>query len=243
MRFNRYPVILAYHRVAPTPAPKTPTVTPETFERQVQFIARRYRVGTLRDIVREWLDTGRWPAGTIVITFDDGDDATYTCAWPVLRRARVPATVFMIADNVDHPHSLTRAQLAELTSGGVEIGSHTVRHAYLPSLTAERVTEELGASKALLSEWSGRAVETMSYPGGGFSVDVREAVRAAGYLAACTTNRILPQSANQPISQSPRVDRWALRRIKMTERSRPPWLIRAKLSGFYDSFRRLQPAC
>ena len=235
MRLNPYPVILAYHCVAPTPAPGTPTVTPEAFERQVQFLARRYRLLTLREAAREWLDKGQWPARTIVITFDDGDDTTDAHAWPILQRYRAPATVFMIAGNVDHPRSLTRAQLAELAAGGIEIGSHTVHHAYLPSLTMAQALLELQQSKTLLSDMSRSAVDTFSYPAGGFSAGIRQCVQQAGYLTACTTNRALNGSAA--------LDRWALRRIKMTERSVPPLLIRAKLSGYYDHFRKLQPCC
>ena len=244
VRFKSYPVILAYHRVAPTPDPGTPTVTPATFERQIAFVCRCARVLTLKSAVREWLNLGRWPERAAVITFDDGDGTTHAHAWPVLQRLHAPATVFMIAGNVDRPNSLTRAQLAELADGGIEIGSHTVHHAYLPSIPADRVADELRDSKRMLAEMSRSAVETLSYPAGGFSSDVRRAAQEAGYFAACTTNRALPpQSLNHLITQSPPLDRWALRRIKMTERTDSPWLIRAKLSGYYDNFRRLEPAC
>ena len=178
MRLNRYPVILAYHCVAPTPAPGTPTVTPAAFDRQIRFIARHAQVLTLREAVRAWLATGRWPRRSVAITFDDGDDTTYTHAWPILQHHHVPATVFMIAAHVGKPQSLSSTQLRELASGGIEIGSHTVHHAYLPSVSTARIRDELQSSKQALSDVIGAPVDTLSYPGGGFSP---EAARRAIY--------------------------------------------------------------
>ena len=60
---------------------------------------------------------------------------------------------------------------------------------------------------------------------------IQELARGLGYRGACTTNRGVSKSA---------LDLFGLRRIKMTEADRHPWLLRVKLSGFYDTFRALR---
>ena len=237
MRFRRYPVILAYHCVSSEQTTETPTVTPAVFEQQVRYVAQRYRLLTVSQAVREWLATGQWPSPTAVITFDDGEESVYLNAWPILRRFRVPATIFMIAGNVGRPGWLTSSQLQELARGGLEIGSHTLQHAYLPSISREQAREEIRTSKEQLTQAVQQRVETLSYPAGGFSADIQRLVQDAGYTAACTTNRLLTAHADGVI------DRWALRRIKMTQRSSHSFVLRAKCSGYYDSFHRLAPAC
>ena len=95
----------------------------------------------------------------------------------------------------------------------------------------ERLPEELVQSKQVIEERIGRPVTLLSYPVGGFTSQVQSAVQQAGYVAACTTNRASPR---------PGIDPYALRRIKVTERDGNPVLFWAKLSGYYDVFRRLR---
>ena len=86
-------------------------------------------------------------------------------------------------------------------------------------------------SKRVIEERIGRPVTLFSYPVGGFTPRVQSAVAQAGYLAACTTNRA---------STHPGIDPYALRRIKITERDGNVMLFWAKVSGYYDLFRRLK---
>ncbi|MBI2104150.1 MAG: polysaccharide deacetylase family protein [Candidatus Omnitrophica bacterium] len=224
--------ILAYHRVGPFRADHVPTVSAEAFERQLELLARfQYRVLPLEDLI-SCLDRGeRLPRRSVVITFDDGYAETHTVAWPLLKRFGYPAAVFVAPGEVGRAGFATWEQLAELARDGIAVGSHTMHHSYVPLLSAERLQEEFRQSKAVIESRIGRVVQCLSYPSGGFTPQAQAAARAAGYLAACTTNRSLPGAS---------LDRWALRRIKMTERDAQPLRLLAKVSGHYDCFRRLK---
>jgi peptidoglycan/xylan/chitin deacetylase (PgdA/CDA1 family) len=89
-------LVLAYHHVgAPGPMPPGLTMTPEQFEEQMAFVADSGLVIGLDGLLAE-LRQGRVPrGGRVLITFDDAALDTYTLAWPVLRRLKLPATLFV----------------------------------------------------------------------------------------------------------------------------------------------------
>lgn len=226
-----YPPILTYHRVHPNPAGDTPTLSPAAFDRQMALLARHWQPVPLATLAG-WLERqGGLPPRAVAVTFDDGTEDTATQALPILARYGVPATVFMITENIGRTGFLTRDQLLALRKGGVTIGSHTVRHAYLPSLAPDRMHQELIDSRRQLGDLLGRPPEFLSYPGGGYTPVIAHAAREAGYRAACTTNRGM---LRMPI------DPWALRRIT-AHPSATAWPGMALLcSGYYNAFRRLR---
>jgi peptidoglycan/xylan/chitin deacetylase (PgdA/CDA1 family) len=115
---------------------------------------------------------------------------------------------------------------------GTIIGSHTLHHSYLPHVQDDHLNEEVVESKQVIESRIGRAIHVISYPIGGFTARAQGVVKQAGYRAACTTNRRTFEDG---------IDRFALRRIKITERDGAALLFYAKLSGYYNMFRRLKP--
>lgn len=83
----------------------------------------------------------------------------------------------------------------ELVRAGMTIGSHTVSHPNLPSLTAAEASSELAESKGLLEQITGQPVRHLAYPGGpeaGRPIFTRETMalaRRAGYRSASTSLR------------------------------------------------------
>lgn len=225
-----YPPILSYHRVDPVLGTDTPTVSPAVFEQQMGILRRFWRPIPLADLML-WLEAREaLPARAVVVTFDDGTEDSFTRAFPILEKFQIPATVFMIAGNVGKPGSLSADQIGTMAQGGVTFGSHTVRHAYLPSVPIDEARQELQDSKRLL-ELLGLQIDFLSYPAGGFTAEIAGIARAAGYRAAFTTNR---GERRLP------VDRWAIRRVTMhAQRSfLGMWL---KSSGYYEINHRIRP--
>ena len=227
-----YTPVLGYHRIGQARHDHVPTVSPEAFERQLAFLARhRYRVLSVIELAERLQAGGSMPRHSAVITFDDGYEETSHIAWPLLKRFGFPAIVFVTPGEVGFPGFATWEQLAQMAREGMLIGNHTMHHRYVPSLKAGELITELVDSKRVIEQRIGRAVEIFSYPIGGFTRPAQEVIREAGYLAACTTNRAWSRWE---------IDLFALRRIKVTERDRSAWLFRAKLSGYYDLFRRIK---
>jgi len=227
--------ILTYHRVGEPRDDHVPTVTPETFERHLRFLQRhRFRVlelGELTEALAQGRAVGR---RTTVMTFDDGYEETFSIVAPLLRKFGFRATVFVAPTEIGSPGFMTWEQVSAVAQDGLQIGSHTMHHTCLPLVPPEQAVEELSESKRVLEQRLGQPVLWLSYPIGGFTPQIQEVARQVGYRACCTTNRGTSKTTR---------DLFALRRIKMTERDRHPLLLWAKLSGYYDLFRRLeQPA-
>jgi len=228
-----YPPILAYHRVGAFKADHVPTVSAQAFERQLAFLARRHMAVISLETLVQGLGEGCVPRRSTVITFDDGYEQVHRVAWPLLKRFGFPATVFVTPSEVGLPGFATWEQVAEMGSNGVTIGSHTMHHTYLPLVDAQRIATELSESKQAIERRIEQPVRCLSYPVGGYTPEAKEAARQAGYTVACTTNRGLARTRWA-------IDRFALRRIKITERDAHPMIFGMKVSGYYDLFRSLR---
>jgi peptidoglycan/xylan/chitin deacetylase (PgdA/CDA1 family) len=67
--------------------------------------------------------------GAVVITFDDGRVNQYHNAFPLLKKLGFPATFFPFTHAMDkNPRYFTWAQLQEMQSAGMSVGSHTSLH-------------------------------------------------------------------------------------------------------------------
>jgi len=100
-----------------------------------------------------FLGLGKKPQPIITISFDDGYESTYTKALPILERYDLPATVFVITDDVGKEGYMKLKQLMVLQETGWEIGSRTAPHLYLPSIHEANLHAELYLSKQTLEEW------------------------------------------------------------------------------------------
>lgn len=97
--------ILIYHRVNDDRDPYFGGVPVQVFRRQMEYIASRYRVLRLSDLVRH-LRAGSVPENAIAVTFDDGYRDNFEHALPVLRAAGVPATIFLATAAIDSRRQL-----------------------------------------------------------------------------------------------------------------------------------------
>jgi peptidoglycan/xylan/chitin deacetylase (PgdA/CDA1 family) len=149
------------------------------------------------------------PDGAVSLTFDDGFAALYEHMLPVVTRAKLPATVFLVAqtltpegravDWVDTPGSeppstLTFDQVLEMQDAGVDFQSHSWAHHDLTRLTRDECVRDLRESREFLSDLLGRQVTLLAYPFGRHDAGVRQAAAAAGYTHAFA----LPETAEEP---------------------------------------------
>ncbi|HRZ87066.1 MAG TPA: polysaccharide deacetylase family protein [bacterium] len=224
--------ILMYHSVGADSRLQTPVVSPAVFAKQIEFLQKNgFFVISLEEYVRSAGKATQLPYKCVVITFDDGYEDNYANAYPLLKAAGFPATVFIPSDYLGTPGYISSDQAKEMCANSIMIGSHSVSHAFLPSLVADAYFREVRESKDLLEKRLGSPVNLLCYPLGGYSAETAEAARKAGYIGACTTNR----SASVL-----NTDLFALNRIKLTERDQYDLLLWAKTSRIYNLFRGIR---
>jgi peptidoglycan/xylan/chitin deacetylase (PgdA/CDA1 family) len=182
--------ILMWHVVA-QPRPGTPYpelwVSPAQFQAQVAALrAAGFTAITMEELWRAWHGTGRLPSRPVVLSFDDGDISHLTHAAPVLADAGWPG-VLNLAVNHLGPKGLPRWAARRLLKDGWEIGSHTVDHPDLTTLSDEALADQLTRSRKLIRARLGVTPRFFCYPAGRNDDRVRVAVAQAGYAAATTT--------------------------------------------------------
>ena len=123
--------ILCYHRFGARAS--SLTVTPAAFEAQMAYLAKNgYAVLPLSRLPAMLEGREPIPRKAVVITIDDGYRSTFDVAFPVLRRYRFPATVFLYSDFVGAPDALSWLQMKEMSASGlVEVQPHSKTHTNL----------------------------------------------------------------------------------------------------------------
>ena len=220
-----------YHHVGSSTETSTLNVSPETFERQMEFLkVHHYNVVPLLDLFEMLRENKRIPMNTVAITFDDGNLDNFKLAFPVLKKMRLKATIFMITDNIGKEGWMAEEDLKILEASGISIGSHTVHHAFLPNLTKEEIRAELRDSRNKLEKILGHPVFLLSYPSGGFTRQAQAIAKDAGYQGAVTTNY-----------GRGHYDLFGLHRIKVTNEGRSLFRFWIKTSGFYHLGKKRLP--
>lgn len=105
-RSYRLPV-LTYHRIArpgatPHLSPSLVSATPEAFNEQVRFLARRFKILPM-EAVLDAQEHHRLAPRSLLLTFDDAYLDFAEHAWPALRRHGVAATLFVPTGYPDRP--------------------------------------------------------------------------------------------------------------------------------------------
>ena len=189
-------VILAYHSVGGASPYSQPVVM---FEEQMRILVERFTVVPLPALLGALRAGGRRLAA---ITFDDGFEDLYTCAFPVLRKLGLPFTAFLTTAFMERgrdafdwsPHyaglaPLTWEQVREMAAEGCHVGSHTHSHPRLADCASDEMLAELTQSKRILETRTGNPVSMLAYPFGqphDYDRRVTTAAAEAGYSAAFT---------------------------------------------------------
>lgn len=253
--------ILTYHHVNPVPDDMV-TVTPEHFERQLAFLSRKgYRTVFADEI-------GPWMAGntaleqrTVALTFDDGYRDNLQFAFPLLKKYRMKATIFLVTGWAALPgagrrkarvlshqecrNRTDRGKGADVSlnwdearrleaSGLIRFESHSHRHRKGLFADPHALEEDLRLSQESLERYLGKKSRCLCWPGGRYNDHSLEVARRLGFESCCTTERGVNSRGDDP---------WRLKRVTVKDAG-PGWLAktlfifsRPRLGRFYASLK------
>mgnify|MGYP001490218297 FL=1 len=204
-------VILAYHRFGEGQFPST-SIRMKQFKSHIAELKRkRYNILPITEIVQKINDRKKLPDFTVGISIDDAYSSVYEKAWPLLREAKIPFTLFISTDVVDRQATgyMSWDQIRELKSAGVTIGSQTKSHKHLPLISIEDVKQEIDKANFRISREIGSRPDLFAYPYGEYNSSVRQLIKDRGFKAAFT------QSSGALNNSS---DKFALPRFALNER-------------------------
>jgi len=209
-------------------------IKPEVFERQMRFLKEHnYNVISLGEYVKALKDRAPLPRNTVVLTFDDGHRSLFKYVFGILKKYQLPATFFVIVSKLDKEGWLTSEELRKLSESElITIGSHTISHLHLPSITdKQRLRSEIIDSKIMLERIINKKVDYFSYPIGGFNEEIRKIVIEAGYAGAVATSPGWDYPNNYP---------YAIKRIRISNNSNNLLIFYIELSGLYKPILELR---
>jgi len=178
--------VLIYHRFGERGLPST-NIRLEQFETHLAEIATgAYTVLPLTEIVAAFEAGATLPDRTLAITIDDAFLSVYTEAWPRLREAGLPFTLFVATGPIDNQTAgyMSWDQLRDMVAGGVTIGQHTVSHIRMYELSEAENIAEIETARARFAAELGLTPEFFAYPFGEYRPAGRDLVAAAGFRAA-----------------------------------------------------------
>jgi len=159
------------------------SVSPSELSRQLDLIKESgYETITFSDL--ENYNTFNKP---IILTFDDGYDNFYLNAYPELIKRAMKAALYVIVNDIGKDGYINTAQIIEMQNGGIEIGSHTLSHPDLTTISSDKATQEIRESKFKLEKIIGKIILSFCYPAGKVNDTVAKIVKDAGYQYAVTT--------------------------------------------------------
>lgn len=123
MRRKKSLVILTYHRVLPENHPDRTIeqpgmyVSPETLAMHLNVVKQHFEVIDLGEWINRRQSGKALPARACCITFDDGWRDNHQFAFPILKKAGMSATIFLVADFIGTEYAFWPNRVVQLLRG------------------------------------------------------------------------------------------------------------------------------
>lgn len=204
--------IFCYHNLNPV-KPGTMNMTPQKFESQIKWlIDNGYHIIPLKEAV-EYLQDKRatLPSKSVVITADDGWKSVYTYMAPIIKKYKIPVTLFIYPQTISKgKNAMTWDQLKELYQTGLfDIQSHTYDHPNFKiakrnmseTKYANYVRNQLVNSKKILEDKLQLKIDYLAWPFGIYNDYLQKAAADAGYSMAFSIDARSANRSFKPTAQ------------------------------------------
>ncbi len=179
-------VVIMYHRFGEKKFPST-NITLQQFEEHIKILTSgAYTVLPLPEIIEKIRAGKSLPARTVGISIDDAYRSTFTEAWPRLKKAKLPFTVFVSTNHVDRKLSTMMSwdQIRTLKENGVTIGHHTTSHLHMADYDEKRNKRDVVEASKRFQKELGFVPKVFAYPYGEASQAIIKIIQDAGFTAA-----------------------------------------------------------
>jgi peptidoglycan/xylan/chitin deacetylase (PgdA/CDA1 family) len=140
------------------------------------------------NVILEQKHAAKPDIGPVELSFDDGLASHHELVLPELISRGLEATFFVAPGLIGKQGFMTWAQVRNLVSHGMTIGSHSLTHGNLALLSPADVRRELQRSKEVLEDELGIPVCDLALPGGFLPAHVRRQAANAGYASVFTSS-------------------------------------------------------
>lgn len=184
--FDDSAVVLLYHRFGDGRYPSTNIRLDQIDAHIHRLKTGGYNFLGLPEVIRRLQNRQPLPEKTIVVSVDDAFATVASEGWPRLRAAGIPMTLFVATDPVDagsHDY-LSWDQIRQMRDEGVTIAHHTASHLHMVRAGTAVAMADVERASERFREELGYVPDIFSYPFGEYNLDIRDAIKAAGFKAA-----------------------------------------------------------
>ena len=177
-------IVLMYHRFEDERFPST-SISSKNFQNQIKYLKENnFNILPISDLVLFFDKKYDIPEKSVFLTIDDGYKSFYEHAYPVLRKNKLPFSLFLSTKFVSNEKSsdfMNWEMIQELSKNKGEILNHTHSHPKLLELQINEVEKEFGLAEKEITSKIGRLQKVVSYPYGESSPEIQELVNKMGY--------------------------------------------------------------
>lgn len=180
-------VVLVYHRFGEDQYPSTNTRL-DQFEQHIQELSEpdKYHLATLSDLVAGIKNQTTFTKRAVAITVDDAYKSVYTQAWPRLKAAGIPLTIFVATDTIDNNsnHYMNWQQLRDLVDEGVSIAHHGASHKHYLEMSDAEILADINKANQRFEVELGFQPKIFAYPYGEYNDRIKAVLLSAGIEVA-----------------------------------------------------------
>lgn len=135
-------------------------ITPTEFEALALFLSSQH---TIR------LENWEKESDFYTLTIDDVPEGFYVYAFPILKKYKIPFTLFVSISLLNTEGYITTEQLLEMANSDFcTVGSHGVRHVEYYRLNSQEITTDLKESQRVLAGLVHEQIELFAFPYGSY---------------------------------------------------------------------------
>lgn len=191
--------VLMFHSIKYIPG-NSLGVPIEQFSEEMQWLkAQNYHTISPEQLYQALTNNALLPEKPVLLTFDDGYVDNYQSARPILQKNGYTATFFIISNWIGGG-AMSWEQLIALVKADNSIGSHTVNHFDLATLSPAQQNVQLTKSKEILEQHLNTRVSALCFPSGKFNNNTLTIMPEVGYKLGFTTQQGKVRFGDNPLT-------------------------------------------
>ncbi len=177
------------------------SISKKRFLEHIKFLKDNYNIIAIDENYKNNLQDN-----TISITLDDGyKDNLY--ALELCEKYNIPFTLYISTGFIGQKQYLTKREIQLFSKSNIcRLGTHSVSHPHLDTLSCDEQFNELNDSKNILEDIVGYKIIEMSYPHGSYNNDTIKIIDKLGYNLISSSHIGLNTKNNLDLKRLKRIE-------------------------------------